>query len=163
MLNFSEMGRMTHCSGMSHRGSLPAATGALGAGLGGLLEHVLVEVHELDHGHLGAVTQAVAELEDAAVAAGTVGYLVGYCAEELLDGLLVLQVAEDEAAVGSVVGLGAGDDGLAVDTQCLGLGQSRGDALVHDQRDGHVGKHGLAVGRLTTEVVEFFIVSHWWV
>ncbi len=47
-----------------------------------------------------------------------------------------------------------------VHSQFFRLGNRRFNALVQNQRSGHVGKHGVAVGGLSTEVIVFFSVSH---
>ena len=87
--------------GSGSSGFLAAATRALlGCALLLVLglEQCLIEVNEFDEAGLGVVTETVAELEDAGVATGTVGHLSGNGREEFLDGLLVLEVLEDEAA-----------------------------------------------------------------
>ena len=67
------------------------------------LGHVLVEVNEFDEAHGGCVAGTETGLDDAGVATGTVADLLCYYGEELGDGLLVLEVAEDYAAgVGGV-------------------------------------------------------------
>ena len=73
----------------------------------------------------------------------------GDVVEQLAHGLLALQVAEHLAARSGVVLLGAVDDGLGIDAQSLSLGHSGGNLLVKDQRNGHVGKHGVAMTFLT--------------
>ena len=99
-------------------------------------------------------------LEDTGIASGTVGDLVGYGSEQLLDGLLVLQHREDEATVGHIILLGAVDKGLGINTQSFGLCQGGIDSLVHDEGNGHVGEQRVAVSLLSAKVVEFLIVSH---
>ena len=102
----------------------------------------------------------MAELDNARIATGTVTYLRSDNAEQLLQGLFVLQVAEHDATrVGAVI-LRAGDEGFYIFFQCLCLGEGRSDSFVHDQRDGHVGKHGVAVVCSTAQMVEFLTVSH---
>lgn len=122
------------------------AAGGLGfLGLG-LAEHVLVVVDELDDAHLGVVTVADAGLQDAGVATGALGDFLRDFAEEFVDGLFAVEVAEDDAAVVGGVLFGAVDDGLDVHAERLGFGHGGLDAFVHDERGGHVGEHGDAMG-----------------
>lgn len=125
---------------------LLGAGAAGGLGFLGLAEHVLVVVDELDDGHLGVVTVADAGLQDAGVATGAVGDLLGNLAEEFVDGLFAVEVAEDDAAVVGGVLFRAVDDGLDIDAERLGLGHGGLNAFVHDERGGHVGEHGDAMG-----------------
>src|SRR5690606_28750798 len=85
-------------------GALPAAPSTTAAGLLfatlGAVRLDVVVVHELDDGNLGGVALPEAELDDAGVAAGAVADLRGDVAEELLDGFLAVEAAEDLAAVG---------------------------------------------------------------
>ena len=122
------------------------AAGALGLLRGGLLEHVLVVVDELDDGHLGVVTMTDAGLQDTGVATGTVGHLGSDLAEEFVDGLFAVEVAEDDTAVVGGVLFRAVDDGLDIDSESLGFGNGGLDTLMHDERRGHVGKHRNAMG-----------------
>lgn len=126
-----------------------AARGLLGRSLLVGIKKSLVVVDELDKASLGIVAKAVAQLEDASVTTWTVGNLLGDVVEQLAHGLLALQVAEHLAARSGVVLLGAVDDGLGIDAQSLSLGHSGGNLLVKDQRNGHVGKHGVAMTFLT--------------
>ena len=71
-------------------------TGALGS-LRSLC-HVLIEVDELDEANVGSIALTMTELDDAGVTTGTVAHLLGHFAEKFLDGLLVLEVAEYDAA-----------------------------------------------------------------
>ena len=71
-------------------------TGALGS-LGSLC-HVLIEVDELDEANVGCIALTMTELNDAGVTTGTVANLLCHFAEEFLDGLLVLEVTEHDAA-----------------------------------------------------------------
>ena len=137
---------------------LLGATGATGLLL--RLEHVLVEVNELDEAGGGSIALAEASLDDAGVATGTLGHLLRDDLEELGDGELVLQVAEDKTAVGRGVLLRAVDQGLDVLAQSLCLGHSGVDSLVHDERNGHVGEHRVAVRCGAAKMVEFLIMSH---
>lgn len=69
------------------------------------------------------------QLDDAGITTGTVGNLHCDRAKELLDGLLVLKIAEDNTtAIGGVV-LCTGDKRLNVLLQCLGLCEGRSDSL----------------------------------
>ena len=99
-------------------------------------------------------------LKDTQVATGTRCNLVGDGAEKFLDSILVLEVAEDEATVSHVVFLATCDDGLGEYTERLSLSHSGEDALVHDQRDGHVAEQRLAMTLLAAEMIEFFVMSH---
>ena len=72
---------------------LARTTGCLLLGLGGL-SHFGIEVNELDEANLSSVTLTGTQLDDTGVATRTVAYLLRYLAEELLDGILVLQLAE---------------------------------------------------------------------
>ena len=56
--------------------------------------------------------------------------------------------------------LGFGHQRLDELTQRLGFGHRRLDALVQDERRCHVRHQGLAVSRLTPEVIEILIMSH---
>lgn len=148
------------CSGGLGGGGLAGTTGA--ALLLGLLvlEHVLVVVYQLDKAGLGVVTKTVACLKNAGVATGASGNLFSYFLEENLHSFFVLKIAEHKTAVRRAVFLGAVDQRLGIDTQCLGLGQSGVDALMQDERYGHIGQKGVAVSLLAAKVIEFFIVSH---
>ena len=137
-----------------------ATAGALGSLLAGLLEHVLVVVDELDDSHLGVVTVTDAGLQDAGVATGAVGDLLCDLAEELVDGLFAVEVAEDNTAVVGGVFLRAIDDGLDIYSQCLGFGNGGLDALMHDKRSGHVGKHSNAMCVGSGQMIYFATVSH---
>ncbi len=140
--------------------ALAAATGAAGLLGGCILEHVFVVVNELNDTGLGVVTKTVASLEDTGVTTVAVSDLLSYFTEEFGNGILVLQVREHQTAVRSVVLLSAVDKGLSIHAEGLSLGKRSVDALVHDERDGHVGKQSVAVSLLATKVVERFIVSH---
>ena len=142
-------------------GFLGAATaGALGSLLGGVLEHVLVVVDELDDGHLGVVTVTDAGLQDAGVTTGALGDLLRHFAEELVDGLFAVEVAEDDTAVVGGVLFGAADERLDIHAEGLGFGNSGLDTLVHNQRSGHVGKHSDAMGVGSGQMIYFATVSH---
>ena len=105
-------------------------------------------------------TAASGALETLRGTARTLGDLRGDRAEELRYGLLLLQVRKyDAARVGRVL-LRFGYQRLHEHAYGLGFGERRLDALVQNQRRGHVRKHCLAVSRLTAEVVEILIVSH---
>ena len=112
-----------------------AATGAL---LGLLLlrsgsESCLVEINELDKGHLGAVTLPETGVEDTEVSTRTVSYLWSHCAEELSNYVLVLEITEDYTTGVCGVILGLGDKRLNVSLEGLGLGYGGIDSLVEDQ------------------------------
>lgn len=143
---FFDHGSCGGCGGSS-LGFLGArAAGGLGLLGGALLEHVLVVVDELDDSHLGVVAMTDAGLQNAGVATGALGDLLRHFAEEFVDGLFAMEVAEDDAAVVGGVLLGAIDDGLDVNAEGFGLGNSGLDALMQDKRGGHVGEHSHAVG-----------------
>ena len=163
------------CRSLLGGGSLGLGRGSGGSGLGGLLgaaaagallrllrggEGRLVEVDELDENHLGGITLAEAGVQDPEVSTGTVGDLRSDRPEEFGRRLLVLQVAEDHAAVVGVVVLGLGHEGLQVRLEGLGLGLGGLDPLVQDEGRRHVGEHRLAVTALTTQMIDFSIVSH---
>ena len=121
-------------------GLLGAATasGLLRSLLLGGSKGSLVEVNQLDKGHVGAVTETETSVKDAGVATGTISDLRGDHTEQLLDRLLVLQVAENSTTgVGRVL-FGLGDKRLDIDLQSLGLGDGGLNPLVHDQRGSHV-------------------------
>ena len=120
----------------------------------------LVEVHELDDAHVGSIAQTESRLQDAGVTARALGDLRGDRAEELRNGLLLFEVRKyDAARVGRVL-LRLGYQRLHELLYSLSLGYGGLDALVQNQRRGHVRKHCLAVSRLTAEVVVILIVSH---
>lgn len=123
-----------------------ATTGALGSLLGGVFEHVLVVVDELDDSHLGVVTVTDTGLQDAGVTTGAVSDLLGNLAEEFVDGLFAVEVAEDDAAIMGGVLFRAVDDWLDIYAESFSFGNSGLDAFVHDKRGGHVGEHSNAVG-----------------
>ena len=123
------------CCGSLCCGSLALLAAAAASLLLGCLNLIVcgVVVDELDEASLGVVAEAVAGLEDACVAAGTVTDLLSNVVEELRNGILVLQVAEHETAVGHGILFAAVDQGLSVYAQRLCLGKGGEDALVHDQ------------------------------
>ena len=91
--------------GGSGLGSFLAAAAGRLLGLLRSGEGRFVEVDELDEGHLGGVTLTESGVEDTEVSARTVGDLRRNGAEEFGDGVLVLQVAEDDTADTTVVAL----------------------------------------------------------
>ena len=105
------------------------------------------------------VTETVTRLEDTSVATGTVSDLLSNGAEEFLDSKLILQLSEDDTTCVRGVFLSAGQQGLDVYAKSLSLSDRGEDALVQDERCSHVGKHSLAVRLLTTEMIEFLIMS----
>ena len=125
-----------------------------------VVEHGFVVVYQLDEACLGVVTETVACFEDAGVTAGTLTDFLGNFLEENLHGLFVLEVAEDEAAVGHCIFLSAVDKGLGIDAESLSLSKRCVDTLVEDERDGHIGQHRRTVSCLAAKVIEFLIVSH---
>ncbi len=145
---------------LSSGSSFAARTTGLGFSLLAVFEHGFVVVNELDEASLGVVAEAVAGLENTGVTTGAVADLLSDFLEENLDSFFVLKIAEDEAAVGHGVFLGAVDQGLSIDAECLCLCKRGVDTLVEDERDGHIGKQGSAVSFLAAKVIEFFIVSH---
>ncbi len=145
-------------SGVSLLGAAAATTGLL-LSLGGL-SHVLIEVNEFDEGDGSSVTLTGTELDDAGVATGTVSNTGSDLTKELLHGVLVLQIAEHNAAAVGGVFLRAGNQGLYILLQSLGFCESRSDSFVHDQARSHVGKHAATVRCSTAQMVEFLIVSH---
>lgn len=126
----------------------------------GILKHGLVVVYQLDEAGLGVVTETVAGFENAGVSAGTLADFLSNFLEEYLHGLFVLEVAEDEAAVGHCIFLGTVDNGLGVNAESLSLCQRGVDTLVEDERDGHIGQQRRTVSGLAAKVIEFLIVSH---
>ena len=99
-------------------------------------------------------------MENTGVSAWTVSDLRGNGAEKLSNCILVLQVAEDNAAgVGAVV-LGLGDKRLNVGLEGLCFSHSCEDPLLQDQGRRHVCKKSLAVSTLASEMIDGFIVSH---
>ena len=87
-----------------------------------------------------------AGLQDAGVATGAVGDLLRHFAEEFVDGLFAVQVAEDDTAVVGGVLFRAVDKGLDIYAEGFSFGNSGLDALMHDKRGGHVGEHSDAMG-----------------
>ena len=125
---------------------LGAATASgLGFFLGERFQHVLVVVNEFDDGHCRIVTVTDAGLQDAGVATGTVSNLLRDFAEELVDGLFAVEVAEDNTAVVGGVLFGAIDEGLDIYSECFGLCQRGLNSLLKDERGGHVGEHSNAM------------------
>ena len=138
---------------------LAAAAGRL-LGLLRSSESSFVEVDELDEGHLSGITLTEAGVEDTEVSARTVSNLRSNRAEELRNGVLVLQVAEnDTAGVGGVF-LGLGNEGFEIRLEGLRLRNGRLNPLVEDQGRSHVGKGSLAVTALTSKMIDGSIVSH---
>ena len=104
-----------------------------------------------DARHGGVVALAVAELQDARVAAVAVGVARPDLGEELVGHLLVAQVRDDLAVVVEPALLGLGDDLLGHRAQRLGLGLGGDDALGgHEGRD-EVGHHQPLVLRAAAE------------
>ena len=138
--------------------SLTATTCALCLLL--FLSHVFIVVNEFDESHVGTITLAEAKLDDTSVATGTVSHFLRDILEQFSNSEFVLQIAEDNAARVRCVVLTLGDERLNVLLQSLSLGESRSDSFVLDQRNCHIGKHCASVGCSTTQMVEFFIMSH---
>ncbi len=136
-----------------------AASGLLSLFLRGS-ESGLVEVNELDQGHVGTVTKTETGVKDAGVSARTISDLRGDDTEQLLDSLFVLEVAEHSTAGVSGILLGLGDKRLHVCLQGLSLGDGGLDPLVLDKGASHVRQHCLAVAALATKVIDCFIVPH---
>ena len=89
---------------------------------------------ELDEDHLGRVAAARAELQDAGVAAGTLGVAGGELDEQLVDGELVLGERRERLAAGvQIAALGERDQFLDLRADGLGLRLGGLDALVIDQ------------------------------
>ena len=53
-----------------------------------------------------------------------------------------------------------GDVALGLAAQLLGLGQGGLDTLVVEQRGDHVAVHGLAMGRVASQLTSRFVVTH---
>src|SRR5688572_8356285 len=119
-------------------------------------------VDQLDVGHRRIVASAETALEDAQVAARTGLVTRAEGREQRADGFLVTQAREREAAIGNAVGLRQRDERLGDATQLLGLGQGGADEAVLDQRGGHVGEHGVAMGTGAAELTAGFLVAHGW-
>ena len=154
------LGGSFSCSFSSGSCFFTAAAACLRLAGFGILKHGLVVVYQLDEAGLGVVTETVAGFENAGVSAGTLADFLSNFLEEYLHGLFVLEVAEDEAAVGHCIFLGTVDNGLGVNAESLSLCQRGVDTLVEDERDGHIGQQRRTVSGLAAKVIEFLIVSH---
>ena len=86
-----------------------------------------------------------AGLQDAGVATGAVSDLLRNVAEEFINGLFAVEVAEDNAAIVHGVLFRAIDDRLDVYSECFGFCQRGFDSFLHDERSGHVGEHSNAM------------------
>ena len=84
------------------------------------------------------VAQALRELDDPGITPGTTGYFRGNRAEQLSNGILILQIAEHYPALMRGVVLGFRDQGLHIGPQGFRLGQRGNDLLVCDQLAGHI-------------------------
>ena len=104
---------------------------AFARGLG--TEQQFVEIHQLDHRHLGTITFAKAGLDDPYVSTGAIAYLGYDGTEKFLDGGLTLEVAKNYPTGVSGIVLGLGNQRFDVATQGFGFGQGRGDPLVRNQ------------------------------
>ena len=85
--------------------------------------------------------------------------MVGGCLN-LLDGSGVFVAEGCDGVLDG--GKGFGDKRFYIFLQGFCLGEGRSDSFVHNQRNGHVSKHGIAVRCSTTQVVEFLIMSHFY-
>ena len=86
-----------------------------------------------------------AGLQNAGVATRAVGDPLRYFAEEFVNGLFAVEVAEDNTAVVGGVLFRAGDDGLDIYSECFGFGQRGLNSLIEDKRGSHVGEHSNAM------------------
>ena len=123
-------------------------------------QHVLVEINEFNHAHFCVVAKTMTGLDNTKVATGTVCYFLCDNSEELLHGVLILEIAEHETAICHIVLLRPCDQRLSEHAESLGLSHSRKNSLMLDKSYRKVRKKCLAVSFLATEVVEFFIMSH---
>ena len=99
-------------------------------------------------------------LQDAGIAARTLGDLRCDRAEQLRHGLLLLQIREyDTTRMGRVL-FRLGHQRLHELLHSLRLGNGGLDTLVQNQRRRHVRQHSLAVAGLSAQVIEILIVSH---
>jgi len=127
----------------------------------GLAESIgIVEIDELDDAHVGTVTETETRFQDTGITARTLGDLGSDRTEQLRNGLLLLQVREYYTARMSGVLLRSCRQRLDELLNGLGLGDGRRDALVQDERRGHIRKHCLAVAGLSAKMIKIFIVSH---
>ena len=60
------------------------------------LSHVLIEVDKLDEAHRSGITWTNAQLDDTSVTSRTVSYASCNLAKELLDGIALLKITEDD-------------------------------------------------------------------
>src|SRR5690606_29969350 len=117
-------------------------------------------VDQLYVGHRRVVAGAEAALEDAQVTARTTGIARAERGEQVAHRFLVAQAREGQATVGDAVGLGQRDQRLGDATQFLRLRQGGLDEFVLEQRSGHVGEHGVAVGTGAVELAAGLLVAH---
>src|SRR3990172_4877910 len=85
---------------------------------------------QLEEDDRGAITKARAKLDDARVAAGTLGVARRQLIEDLTGDVLVVDVAEDTASRCHGAGLAERDHLLCQAADCLGLGLRGADLLV---------------------------------
>ena len=117
-------------------------------------------IHQLDVGHGSLVAGAVAALQDAQVATGSLAIAGAELVEQLGHRLPVAQTVEGETPVGNAVGLGERNQRLDDPTKLLRLGHRRLDDLVLEQRRRHVAEHGLAVRAVAVEFPSRLLMTH---
>lgn len=117
-------------------------------------------INQLDVRHGGVVASAETALQDAQVAARTVGVALAQVVEQLANGSFRTGTVESQATVGDAVFLGQGDQRLGNATQFLGLGQGGFDQFVFEQRHRHVLEHSLAVRAGAAQVTTTFTMAH---
>ena len=101
-------------------------------------KHISVVVNKLDIADLSSIAKTVAELEDTCVTTRTISDLSAYFGEKLMNSILILEVAEDDALsvpliVNSVQSLGLCNQRFNIHPQSLSLSNSCLDSLMEDQ------------------------------
>ena len=117
-------------------------------------------LNEFHVSHRSIVAIAEAHLQDAGVAALTIGETRGNLIEQLDDNIAVTKTIESQTLVGDGRFLGERDQGLNDTAQFLGLGQGSANSFVRNERAGHVAKHGGTVSRSTVELAIAVMVTH---
>ena len=99
-------------------------------------------------------------ISDAAKQVKVEAHVLRYVLEQFGNYFFLLQLREYQTTISRGIFFCFCKQRLNINAKCLCLSSSRRDALMHDKRASHVGKHCSTMLRSTAKVIEFLIVSH---